>query len=298
MQLFESQNKTSHLLAALVIYQNLKERVGELLEKKDEFLNMRNLIFNHLFEKLRNYDIRVIERICYSISILMTIGIASYWPECVEDILNFAKSSPENCLFSIKIIENIPKELNELKIPNRVMLRIRDLLQSKSSIIQDFVYLVLTTLDLNNKINTSIFEENLNLLKEWVRMSLNLLKIPILSQTLISYITSDNIGLISDIFVESINYSSSSKYYTQNEVYDLQQIYQAYDPEEIKSVYNLINMLKNLLIKLNGDKDIDINEKEEYYNGISFIFSALSENYVNLLFYVKYFNFRKTMCQQ
>lgn len=213
----------------------------------------------------------------------MTIGIATYWPECIEDILTFAKSSPENCLFSIKIIENIPKELNELNLPNKIQLRIRDLLQSKKPLIQDFVYLVLTTLDLTNKINSTIFDENLQLLKEWVRMSLNLLKIPILSQTLINYINSDNISIISDIFVESINYSSSAKLYTQNELYDLQQLYQKYDVEEIESVVSLINMLKNLLIKLNEDRDLD---KEDYYNGISNIFSALTENYINLLFYV------------
>jgi hypothetical protein len=283
MLLFESQDKSSHLLAALVIYQNLKERAGELLEKKEEFLNMRNIIFNQLFEKLRNYDIRVIERICYSISILMVVGIASYWPECVEDILNFANSSPENCLFSIKIIENIPKELNELNIPNRMILRIRDLLQSKKNLIEDFVYIVLTRLDINNKANASIITENLNLLKEWVRLSLNLLKIPLLSETLIKSINSDNIAVISEIFVESINYSSSAKYYTQNEVYDIQQIYQSYDPEEIQSVLNLINMLKSLLIRLNESRDLD---KEDYYNGISNIFSALTENYINLIFYV------------
>ena len=254
-----------------------------LLDNKEEFIYMRNIIFNNLFEKLKTYDTLVIERICYSISILMTVGIVTYWPECIEDILNFAKSSPENCLFCIKILENIPKELHELNIPNKIMLRIKDLLQNKKNLIQEFIYLVLTTIDLNNKINASIFDENLQLLKEWVKLSLNLLKIPILSQTIVNYINSENINIISDIFIESINYSSCSKFYSVNEEYDLEKIYQSYNTEEIQSIINLIEMLKNLLINVRKSDD-------DMLNGISNIFSAITENYINLLFYVFFIN--------
>ena len=46
-------------------------------------------------------------------------------------------------------------------------------------------------------------------------------------------------------------------------------------------------MLKTLLIRLTESTDLD---KEDYYNGISNIFSALTENYINLFFYVNYIN--------
>ena len=159
------------------------------------------------------------------------------------------------------------------------MLRINDLLQNKKNLIQEFIYLVLTTIDLNNKINASIFDENLQLLKEWVKLSLNLLKIP----RRLSTFNSENINIISDIFIKSINYSLCSKFYSVNEEYDLEKIYQSYNAEEIQSIINLIEMLKNLLINVRKSDD-------DMLNGISNIFSAITENYINLLFYVFFIN--------
>jgi hypothetical protein len=207
----------------------------------------------------------------------MTIGIMSYWPECISDILGYAKVSPENCLFAMKILENIPKELFELNIPNKSMLRIKDILQSHKYLIQEFIYLVVTS----TEISTNILTENLLLLKEWVKLSLNLLKIPILSQSLLNRLDNNNVATISEIFVESIIYSSGAKYYSVNEEYDVDKIYSSYDPEEVQSVEALIISLKGIILTRSNDLDI--------IDGCSNIFSALTENYINLAFRVSLF---------
>jgi hypothetical protein len=204
----------------------------------------------------------------------MTTGIITFWPECISDILNYAKTSPQNCLFAIKILENIPKELFELNIPNKSMLRIKDILQNHKPLIQEFIYLVITTSD----INKNILSESLLLLKEWVKLSLNLLKIPILSQSLLNILDSNNVATISEIFVESINYSSGGKYYSVNEEYNVETIYSQYDKEEIQSIEALITNLKNIILTQSNDMDI--------MDGCSDIFAALTENYINLAFRV------------
>jgi hypothetical protein len=254
----------------------VKERANELLENKEIFLSFRNLIFGNLFERLKSYDQRVIDRICYSISVLMTIGIMTYWPECIQDMINYAKTSSDNCLFAMKILENIPKELFELNIANKYMLRIKDILQDHKAYIQEFIYLVITT----NDVSINILTENLLLLKEWVKLSLNILKIPILSQSLLARLDSNNVATISEIFVESINYSPGAKYESVNEEYDVEKIYSSYDPEEIKSIEELVMSLKNIIV--NRSNDIDI------IDGCSNIFCALTENYMSLAFRVNY----------
>jgi hypothetical protein len=204
----------------------------------------------------------------------MTIGIMTYWPECITDILNYAKSSPMDCLLAMKILENIPKELFELNIPQKAMLRIKDILQGHKMLIMQFIELVIKSTD----VNANILTENLLLLKEWVKLSLNLLKIPLLSQLLLNRLDTNNVATISEIFVESIVYSSGAKYYSVNEEYNVDKIYGSYDPEEIQSVEGLIISLRNIILNRYNETDI--------VDGCSNVFSALTENYINLAFMV------------
>ena len=59
---------------------------------------------------------------------MMTMGIACFWDNCVEDIITFSHSNgninEDNCLTSVTILENINKELNEIAINNKVLLRV------------------------------------------------------------------------------------------------------------------------------------------------------------------------------
>lgn len=295
-----------HFLGALVIYQNLKERVNDIQEKKEEFFKFRNLIFHNLLEKLRGAQPITIERICYSISILMVIGLITYWPECMEDIIQFAKISKENCYLATLILENLNKELFDLSISHKTLLRIKDTLIDKKILIQDFIFLILTNVgsrteqdpEEKNK-NIQLFNHTLLLTQAWIKLGLNVLKIPLLSQILLNYINSDNIKYISEIFSDSIAYSNNSKYYSVNEEYDLDQIINRSDKEELQSINNLIEMIKSLLINLglisenletSTHKNLSI-EEYEILNGIANIFSSITENYIYLIFTKNSFSF-------
>lgn len=54
----------------------------------------------------------------------MTLGILSFWENCIEEIINFGIQSSEHCLLSIIIIENIPKEWSEIHISNKHHLKV------------------------------------------------------------------------------------------------------------------------------------------------------------------------------
>jgi hypothetical protein len=269
-----------------VIYQNIKERVNELLEKKEQFYKFRDLIFNKLLEKLKSSPPMVIERILFTISILMSIGIISFWPECVEDLLIFAKISKQNCYFALMILENINKELFDLSISAKTMLRIKDMMIFKSPLIQEFIFLVLTSVANEQaskdelKFNNQLFNQTLMLTHSWIKFGLNVLKIPLLSQTLINYLNEDNIKYISEIFSDSISYSENSKYYSVNEVYDVDSIFAKFDKQEFQSLENLVQMIKNFLMNVSKDSD----EHFTILNGLANIFQSFTENFINLLF--------------
>lgn len=73
------------------------------------------MVFSAIVEKMKTLPVKVLERLCLSISLLMIIGISSFWATCVEDMLGFATQSNENCIISLLIFEGIAKELKELR---------------------------------------------------------------------------------------------------------------------------------------------------------------------------------------
>ncbi len=220
----------------------------------------------------------------------MSVGIISYWPECVEDLIQFAKISKQNCYFSLMILENINKELFDLNISAKTLLRIKDMMIFKCPLIQEFIFIVLTsvaneqTTNEERKLNNQLFNQTLMLTHAWIKFSLNVLKIPLLSQTLINYLNSDNIKYISEIFSECINCSENSKYYSVNEIYDVDAIYEKYDKQEIQSLENLVATIKNFLVNISKSPEENSEENITIINGFANIFQSLSEHFINLLF--------------
>lgn len=283
IELINSEEDTVQFLGALIIHQNIKERAKALLDNKTEFFKFRTLIFDNLLDKIRSSSSQVIQRICYSIAILIGIGVITYWPEAIEDALAFARISKENCYISTIILEDIYKEVEEMNISKDAIRRIKNNLSDKKELIQDFVLLVLRTVKSSEDgtLNKAIFNNALKMTQSWVKSGLNLLKIPLLSQLLIEYIDSDNIDLISNIFCDSIAYSSNSKFASVHEIYNIDEIMDKMDKDEILSLYNLLTFLKQAIANLREDIDS--------LNGLANIFTSITENHVYLFFTVIYY---------
>lgn len=116
-----------------ILYQNIKEKIVDFYQKKDEFLFIRDRLISIIVEKKDKLHPKALERICFSVSILMTTGLCCFWDNCVEDIISFAYSggliNHENCIITLKILENINKELNEIPINHKVNLRVSIMIQ-------------------------------------------------------------------------------------------------------------------------------------------------------------------------
>jgi len=261
-----------------------------------------------LLEKLKSTNAITIERICYSVSILVSVGILSNWETCIEDIIEFAKISKENCYLALIIMQNIMKELNELQIPGKKMLRIKDFLIEKLNIISDFVGLLLENFSINkdiiesNSFEARFFGQTLEFIHSWIKLDLNILKNQKILSTLFICFNAENSEKITDIFTESICLSKSGKiYYVQNE-YDINLLYEKSDPLEIKSIEiisefmnvfiseNIIgntilsdNQIKKLIGK-NFNLKLKNNEKILILTNFANVYSSIFEYYPNLLF--------------
>jgi len=312
-QLIDSEEKNSKFLGAFFIHQTLRENIIEIAESKSTFLKYRDLIFLELLEKLKSFNDIVIERICYSISILMAVGIISYWETCIEDVIQYAKISKENCYLVLIIMQNIMKELNELQIAGKKMLRIKDTLIEKLDLISDFVTLLLENFNANKinsiQVNSNSFEakflsQTLDLIHSWIKLELNILKNQNILFVLFQCFTIENSEIICDIFSESICLSKSAKKYFNDGEYDVNVLYEKSLQIEIQSIEIICeflnvflseNILGNQVSSENPIKKILINnrinfpkfnteEKLTILSNFANVFGSIFEFYPNLIF--------------
>lgn len=211
-------------------------------------------MFLDLLEKLKSSNAIIIERICYSVSILMAVGIISHWETCVEDVIQYAKLSKENCYLALIILQNIMKELNELQIAGKKMLRIKDILIEKLQCISDFIVLLLESfcaikgnLLVPKSFEAKFLNQTLDLIHSWIKLDLNILKNQKLLSPLFLCFNISNCELICEIFSESICLSKSGKKYYLHSEYEVDVLLEKSDPLEIESI-EIISEFLNVFI--------------------------------------------------
>jgi hypothetical protein len=298
----------SRFLGAFFIHQSIKEKISEISESKTEFLKYRDLIFFELLDKVKNADSIVLERICFSVSILISVGLITFWLESIEDIVKYAKLSRENCYIAVVILQNIFKELNEIKISGKKLLKIKDTLIEKNIIVGEFIFLLLEDNYINKNIDEKIskkknfFGQILELLNSWLRLGLNILLSPQVINYLFLAFNSDTADIISEIFSESISTSKSAKLFFTKDNYDLNNLLNFSEPAEIESIGKIIDFIEYYLyyiifnnnnINISHDnffkqiilkEKISKEEKLQIVLNIENILTSIIENYTNLLF--------------
>lgn len=139
---------------------------------------------------------------------------------------------------------------------------------------------------------SQMFFTCLKLIQSFIKFDMNVLKIENFTENLIAYLNETNISVISEIFCDSIAFSKNAKYYSTNEDYDLNSIITNMDQKEIQTIQNLVYFIKDLTGKYYDQQSTN----KEIIIGIANIFSTITENFIQFLFYVTFLlnNFRKT----
>jgi hypothetical protein len=267
-----------------VLYQKIKEKIVDFYINKEELMKYRQTFLNKIMERLNKSPQIVLERLCFGVSVIMTLGILSFWDNGVEDIINFGKLSTDNCLLSLIILENIPKEWTEIHISNKLHLKIRDLFKEKVKLIDQYAIDLLqqcfSITDINLKNN--LIEKIFNLIISWIRFGINIFKNSLMSELVLKHMDENNMKLITNIFAESCCKSEFSRIYEDQEKYDLSTILQLIDKETYDSIEKTIILINSSILNLLNDKNIYQNYN--LINYLTIIFSYIIENFIFILF--------------
>ena len=277
IDLYKINSAQEKKLSLFLLYQITLKNVSNLIDDKNLFILYKNNFFEILSTLNENSENIMIEKICNSISILTLIGLVRYWPESIEDILNYGKRNNFNTYITVTILSDLENELNNLKIEGKLLFKMRNILIEKKEFIQNFIEVIINNIE---KINEKLFNKCIDLIKSYIQFEFNILNLPKMIELILKNINKSNIDNISELLSECIKSSNDKKEEKEFEEILIQLEDNDYISKNLHflSIKIIIDFLNEYISNNNENIDIDIKF------GLSKISSSLLENYIYLLF--------------
>ena len=277
IDLYKINSAQEKKLSLFLLYQITLKNVSNLIDDKNLFILYKNNFFEILSTLNENSENIMIEKICNSISILTLIGLVRYWPESIEDILNYGKRNNFNTYITVTILSDLENELNNLKIEGKLLFKMRNILIEKKEFIQNFIEVIINNIE---KINEKLFNKCIDLIKSYIQFEFNILNLPKMIELILKNINKSNINNISELLSECIKSSNDKKEEKEFEEILIQLEDNDYISKNLHflSIKIIIDFLNEYISNNNENIDIDIKF------GLSKISSSLLENYIYLLF--------------
>ena len=277
IDLYKINSAQEKKLSLFLLYQITLKNVSNLIDDKNLFVLYKNNFFEILSTLNENSENIMIEKICNSISILTLIGLVRYWPESIEDILNYGKRNNFNTYITVTILSDLENELNNLKIEGKLLFKMRNILIEKKELIQNFIEVIINNIE---KINEKLFNKCIDLIKSYIQFEFNILSLPKMIELILKNINKSNIDNISELLSECIKSSNDKKEEKEFEEILIQLEDNDYISKNLHflSIKIIIDFLNEYISNNNENIDIDIKF------GLSKISSSLLENYIYLLF--------------
>ena len=280
--------------------QNL-DNSSEIFEKyKNYLLNIYHCILR------RNKNQKILESICSSLTILITIGINGNWKNGLEQLIEAAKSNNENNLGNILMISLIISNINDTfeKLKEKLSVKqaetIRAYIKGYSNIIKEFVtFLIKAAFNgpKENFVNTQLFKAFIGIIQSLKYFDINIIKIHGFSDFLINCVSfmdinQELVNQICDIFDYTFSdrnnyglfFESKSQFKMEYFIAFLNNIENHMDFVEIKKCIELIMNVKNYYANKNI-KEIKASPKDiQILFASSNIFNSLCENFSYVFF--------------
>ena len=285
IELFNKSNSIQDkLISSLLIYQYIKENYNKIIDNQKlyveikEFLINKTLISyineskNNIFES--SEDNLIIERICYSISLILIVGCFTHWPGAIEEMLSFGKQTIKHTYLITIIFGNCYDELNNILINKRQENIIKEKFIKNREEFKSFINTILIS---SNNINKKLYNKTIILAKNLVFFEVNTLQIPNMIKIILDNINISNIDSFSKLIIKCIEYSKSKKLEDEISGFDLSKYDEKMNKEELLSLTLIIEYI-SLYIKNNTTYDKDI------LFGFGTILSEIIDNYIYLLF--------------
>ena len=300
-------NSNLGLFLATILSKHIINCAQFLDNSKEVFEKYKNYLLNIYHSVLQgNKKQKLLENICYSITVLIVIGINGNWTNGLEQLIEAAKSSSENnhenILMTSLIISNINDTFEKLKekISSKQAEAIMAYIKSNSNIIKEFVtFLIKVAFNgpKENFVNSPIFKAFIGIIQSLKYFDINIIKIHGFLDFLINCISFMEVNkiLISQIcdifdytFSDKNNYGlffeSKSKFKMNYFVDFLNNVVNHSDFGEIKKCIELIMNVKNYFSNKNIE-EIKSNEKNiQILFASCNIFSSLCDNFSYIFF--------------
>ena len=284
MSLFKSNDLQDKLISSILIYQYIKENPKKILTNKELFNTIKNYIFTQMLIPFtntsdesninkNNYNSLIIERICYIMSIIILLGICSYWPEAIDEMLKFGKQTIKHTYLITIIFGNCNNELKDLFLSKKQEFIIKNKFIEKKNEFKDFI----NTIFLNiNIIDQKLYKKTLDLAKNLTTFEVNILHIPNLIKNILNDINPANIDSLSKLLSESINNSKSKKLDEDSDL-NINEYDEKINKDELISFSYIIDLIITYVQSHN-------NYDEDVIFGLGQIFSSITENFVYMFF--------------
>ena len=289
IELFTKTNSIQDkIISSLLIYQYIKENYNKLIDneilynKTKEFLINQTLISfanesqENIFNSSENH--LIIERICYSISLILIIGCFTYWPTAVDEMLLFGKQTIKHTYLATIIFGNCYDELSDILINKTQENKIKEKFVIKKDEFKNFINTILNSKNIEKKLyNKTIF-----LAKNLAFFEVNTLQIPNMVKTILDNINISNIDSFTKLITKCIEYSKCKKLEDELGGLDLFE----YDKKMNKDELISLNMIiEYIYFYINNNKNNNNNSYDrDILFGFGTILSEIIENYIYFLF--------------
>ena len=284
IKLFSSESIEDKVISSILIYQYIKDNTKQLALDQKLFNEIKEYLLNQILipyaksgdtiENENNKKSLIIERICYSMSIIVLLGCFSHWPNAIEDMITFGKQTIKHTYLLTIIFSNCNKELKDLFFTKNQEFIIKNKFIEK----KDEFKIFLNTIFINsNNIDKKLYKKTIDLAKNLTTFEVNVLHIPNLINIIISDINISNIESISELITESINTSNSKKLDDEYNDLDINDYCNKIIPDELKSLECIIEKIISFVQQNN-------NPDENIIFGLGQIFSSITENFIYIFF--------------
>ena len=285
IELFNKSNSLQDkLISSILIYQYIKEHYGYFIDNQILYNNTKNFLINNALISFTNIDIfndkeisLIIEKICYSISIILLLGCINYWQNGIEDILSLSKETINHIYLATIILGNCGEELYDLFLTKSQENKIKEKFVNN----KDNFKLFINSIIINSSIDKKLYNKTIILAKNLIIFEVNILQIPKMIKIILENINISNIDSISKLISKCIDYSNSKKLEDDLCGLDLIEYDNKMDKNELSSI-NLI--IEYIYIYINNIFDKKNNDNRDIIFGLAKFLGDITENYIYLMF--------------
>ena len=289
IELFKSNSLDDKIISSLLLYQYIKDNPKLLLENEQRFTQLKEYLLNTILipyatsndtesndqqNITKTKEALIIERTCFSMSIIVLVGSCSFWPNAISEMINFGKLTLKHTYLITIIFANCNNELSELFLSNNHEFIIKSKFIEQK---EEFKNIINTIFINTDKINKKLYNKTVDLAINLTNFEVNILEIPKMIQVVLSDINLSNIDSLTKLFTESIKYSKCKKPEDNNDL-DISEYDTKITKEELESFNYIIDIIISYL-QNNGN-----NLNEDIAFGLGQILSSFTENFVYMIF--------------